>query len=145
MLLSSLALVLAIAAAGPQAATATAPAPKAGAASPVMSVAVEAAPGGGEAGQQWAQELRTALERRKDEFRAPRKGEKPELVVRIDSVSKTANGSSLMTGALVEGTRVNTFNLTYAGEARPQAEKFAHSLRRFAEQMKTAPPQPAKK
>jgi hypothetical protein len=99
----------------------------------------------GAAGQQWGQELRSALEPRKDEFRPARKGEKPELVVRIESVARAPKGGDVMNGALVVGTRVNPFSLTYPGEIRPQAEKLAGSLRRFAEQTRTAPPPPAAK
>ena len=144
-MLITLALLAAFAAARPQA-TAAPPAPsKTGAALPVMCVAVEAAPTAGAAGQQWAQELRTALEPRKDEFRAPRKGEKPELVVRIDSVAPAPKGGNVMTGALVEGPRMRPFNVSYPGEIRPQAEALSRSLRRFAEQMKSAPPAPPQK
>jgi hypothetical protein len=144
-MLITLALLAAFAAARPQA-TAAPPAPsKTGAALPVMSVAVEAAPTAGAAGQQWAQDLHTALETRKDEFRSPRKGEKPELVVRIDSVAAAPKGGNVMTGALVEGTLVRPFNVTYPGEVRPQAEALSRGLRRFAEQMKNAPPPPPKK
>jgi hypothetical protein len=136
MLLNTLALLAAFAAA-PQS-TAAPAAPRAAGA--VMSVAVEVAAAAGAAGQQWGLELRTALEPRRDEFRPARKGEKPELVVKVESVARAPKGGDVMSGALVVGTRVNPFSLTYSGEIRPQAEKLAGNLRRFAEQTRTAPP-----
>jgi hypothetical protein len=147
MLLTTLALLATFAAADPhpQAAAAPPAPPKTGAAGPAMSVAVEVAPVAGAAGQQWGQELRTALEPRKDEFRPPRKGEKPELVVRIDSVAPAPKGGKVMTGALVEGTRVRVFNVTYPGDVRPQAEALSRNLRRLADQLKSAPPRSPKK
>lgn len=141
MLLNTLAFLLAFASAvtEPQAA-APRPAPAKPAAP--MTVAVEVAPSAGPAGQQWGQELRTALETRKDEFRLARKGEKAELVVHIDSVAAAPRGGSVMNGSLAIAARVSPFNVTYPGEARPQAEALARNLRRFAEQLKSAPARP---
>lgn len=142
MLLNSLAVLLAFASAftEPQAA-APRPAPAKPAA--VMTVAVEVAPSAGAAGQLWGQELRNALEPRRDEFRLARKGEKAELVVRIDSVAATPRGGSVMNGSLAIAARVHPFNVSYPGEARPQADALARNLRRFAEQVKSAPARPA--
>jgi hypothetical protein len=141
MLLNTLALLL-VAASGQTQAPAAKPAAAPTPASSVMSVVVEPSSTAGAAGQQWAQELRTALEARKDEFRAPRKGEKPELVVRIESVAAVADGRHMLGAALVIGARVSPFNVTYAGESRQQAEALARNLRRVAEKAKTAPPPP---
>jgi hypothetical protein len=145
MLLTTLALAIALAPAAamqpPTAPAATAPAaPKS-----AMSVRVEAAASAGAPVQKWAQELRTALEARKDEFRLARTGEKAELVFKVDSVAAAPNGGNVMNGALVMGAQVKPFGLTYPGEIRPQAEAFARNLRKLAEQMKTAPPPPATK
>ena len=89
--------------------------------------------------QTWAKELRAALDQRKDEFRPAKPGESAELVVRIDSVAPGTDGAQVMTGALVLGKNARPFNLSYAGEAAPQAEKLARNLRKLADQMKTAP------
>jgi hypothetical protein len=133
----SLALALVLAA---QAASA-APAPAAKKLPPV-SFEVKADAKGGAAAKTWADELRTAMAARKDDFRAPKAGEKPEVVVQVDSVGPVPNGS-MMKGSLVVGGTPHPFNLSYAGPSAPQTEKLARNLRQYAEQMKTAPP-PAK-
>jgi hypothetical protein len=89
--------------------------------------------------QNWAKELRAALGQRKDEFRPAKAGETAELVVRIDSVVPGASGSHVLNGALVMDKKAHPFNLSYPGEAGPQAEKLARNLRKYADQMKTAP------
>jgi hypothetical protein len=145
MLLNLLALAIALASAGPQAAAAPPaqqPAPLG-----VMSFALEVSPQAGAAGKEWAQELRPALEARKQEFRPVRKDEKPELLVRIDSVVPAAQGGSVLKAALVFGTKQEPFNLRYSTEIRPTAEKLARNLRRIAEQRRSsaAPPPSAPK
>ena len=89
--------------------------------------------------QAWANELRAALDQRKDEFRRAKPGESAELVVRVDSVVPGPDGAQVMKGALALGKNSRPFNLSYAGEAAPQAEKLARNLRKLADQMKTAP------
>jgi hypothetical protein len=117
------------AAASPQAVTKSTP----------MSVAVEADAKGGAAVDAWARELRSALEARKDEFRPPRAGEKPELVVRLESIGKAADGTPLLNGALVLGTSRRPFNYGFK-DVKAQAEVLARNLRKLADQMKGGPP-----
>jgi hypothetical protein len=99
-----------------------------------MTVAVEAAPKGGAALDQWAKELARALEARKDEFRVVKPDEKPELVVRLDSVTPRKNAPSLL--ALVcrraGGERAFTYTFT---EVEADAEKLARNLRAVADQI----------
>jgi len=104
-----------------------------------MSVQVEAAARADAGVQAWVKELRAALEARKDEFRLTKKGETAELVVRIDSLGKGQNDLQVMVGTLLMGKSSHPFNLSYPGEVAPQAEKLARNLRKFADQMKTAP------
>jgi hypothetical protein len=104
-----------------------------------MTVQVQAATAADALAQSWASELRTALEARKDEFRIAKKGQTPELVVRIDSVGKGQNDNKVMNGSLLMGTVSHPFNLTYPGEVAPQAEKLARNLRKYADQLKAAP------
>lgn len=116
------------------------PQPPATAAKPVpMSVEVRTAAKAEAPVQAWANELRAALDQRKDEFRRAKPGESAELVVRIDSVAPGPDGTQVMKGALVLGKNARPFNLSYAGEAAPQAEKLARNLRKLADPMKTAP------
>ena len=103
-----------------------------------MAVQVETAAKADAGTQAWAKELRTALEARKDEFRVVKPGETAELVVRIDSVAKTATDASVMNGALAVGKTAKPFSLSYAGPSAVQAEKLARNLRRLADQMKSA-------
>jgi hypothetical protein len=116
---------------------AQAPAPASPKAVP-MSVQVHAAASADAAAQAWATELRTALEARKDEFRAARKGETPELVVRIDSVGKGAGDGKVMNGTLLIGKSSHPFNLSYPGDPSPQAEKLARNLRKYVDQLKAS-------
>jgi hypothetical protein len=126
----ALALLLAApqAAASPQAASKTTP----------MSVAVEADAKGGPEVETWARELRSALEARKEEFRPARGGEKPELVVRLESVGKAADGTALLNGALVLGTSRRPFNYGFK-DVKAQAEVLARNMRKLADQMKAGP------
>jgi len=117
-----------------------APQPPAAAKPAPMTVEVRAAAKADAPVQAWAKELRAALDRRKDEFRPAKPGEAAELVVRIDSVAGGAGGTQVMNGALVMGKNARPFNLSYPGEPAPQAEKLARNLRKYAEQMKAAPP-----
>jgi hypothetical protein len=102
-----------------------------------MAVQVQAASGDA-AVRTWAKELRAALEARQDEFRPARPGEKPEFVVRIDSVGKEQDGTPVMNGALILGKTTKPFNYTFK-DVRVEAEKLARNLRKYAEQMKAAP------
>lgn len=129
------ALALALLLAAPQAATSP---PAASKASP-MSVAVEADAKGGPEVETWARELRSALEARKDEFRPARAGEKPELVVRLESIGKAADGTALLNGALVLGTSRRPFNYGFK-DVKAQAEVLARNMRKLADQMKAGPP-----
>jgi hypothetical protein len=131
----ALALVLAAQAAAP----AAAPAEAAKKLAPI-SFQVQADAKGGAAAKAWADELRKAVEARKDEFRAAKPGEKPEMVVRVDSVAPTANGGHVMNGALVVGGSPHAFNLSYVGDSAPQTERLARNLRKYAEQLKTSTP-----
>jgi hypothetical protein len=123
---------------------AAAPAPAAAAIKLVpITFAVKADPKGGADAKAWADELRTAVAARTDEFRAPRPGENPEVVVQIDSVGPTASGRA-MKGSLVVGGAPHPFSLSYAGPSKPQTEALARNLRKYADQMKAAPPAPAR-
>ena len=103
-----------------------------------MSVQVQA-PAGADAGvQAWVKELRAALEARKDEFRLAKAGEKPELLVRVDFVGKAQDGTPVLNGALLLGKTTRQFAYGFT-DVRVEAEKLARNLRKFADQMKTAP------
>jgi len=104
-----------------------------------MSVQVQPATTADAGVQAWVKELRAALQARQDEFRLAKKGETAELVVRIDSMGKGQNDLQVMAGTLLMGKSSQPFNLTYPGEVAPQAEKLARNLRKYADQMKTAP------
>jgi hypothetical protein len=131
----TLALALIVAA---QAATAG-PAPAAKKVAP-MTFQVQSDAKGGAAAKAWADELRKAVEARKDEFRPTKAGEKPDVLVRVDSVSPAANESTVMSGALVVAGAPHPFNLSYKGPSAPQTEKLARNLRNLAERMKASPP-----
>ena len=105
-----------------------------------MTFQVQADTKGGAAAKAWADELRTAVEARKDEFRPAKPGEKPDVLVRVDSVAPVANGANVMNGALVVGGTPHPFNLSYKGPRRPQTEALARNLRKYAEQIKASPP-----
>lgn len=132
----SLALVFVLAA---QAAAGPAPATAAKKLVP-MTFQTQADAKGGAAAKAWADELRTAVEARKDEFRVAKPGEKPELLVQVDAVGPAANGATVMKGALVVGGAPHPFSLSYSGPSRPQTEVLARNLRKYAEQMKASPP-----
>jgi len=134
-MLATLALVSVFAA---QAATVQPPAATPAKVAP-MSVQVEAAAKADAGVQAWVKELRAALEARKDEFRLAKKGETPDLVVRIDSVGKGQNDLQVMVGTLLMAKSSHPFNLSYPGETAPQAELLARNLRKYADQMKAAP------
>jgi len=61
-----------------------------------MTVQVEASAKDAPGVTEWARELRTALEARKDEFRLVKPGEQAELVVRLDSVGGDASGAAIL-------------------------------------------------
>jgi hypothetical protein len=135
-MLSTLALASLLAAQAAQAAQA----PAAASAKVVpMTVEVQAAAGADAGVQSWVKELRAALEARKDEFRPAKKGQTAELVVRVDSLGKGPNDVHVMNGTLLMGKSSHPFNLSYPGEVAPQAEKLARNLRKYADQLKTAP------
>ena len=104
-----------------------------------MTVQVQAAAGADAGVQAWVKELRAALEARKDEFRLAKKGETPELVVRIDSVGKGQNDLQVMNGTLLMGKSTHPFNLSYPGECGPPGREAGRNLRKYADQLKTAP------
>jgi len=112
-------------AAGKQAATAKTP----------MAMRVDAAAQGGPAVEDWAKELRTALEARKDEFKPATAKEKAELVVRLDSVAAGTAGSQVLKGELALGEAKRPFTYTFTN-VRADAEKLARNLRSVADQMK---------
>jgi hypothetical protein len=100
-----------------------------------ISVVVEA-PAGASAGvQAWVAELRTALAARKDEFRAPKAGEKPELVVRLSSVAPADAGKTMLSWEVVRAGQTKPFNFTYSGAVRQQAEKLARNMRGLTDPM----------
>ena len=105
-----------------------------------IAVQVQAAAGADAGVQAWVKALSTALEARKDEFRLVKKGQTAELVVRIDSLGKGQNDVQVMNGTLLMGKVSHPFNLSYPGEVAPQAEKLARNLRKYADQLKAAPP-----
>lgn len=129
------ALLLAVAPAAAQATTA-APAP-------AMSVSVETAADATADVRRWAQELRQAVAERPQEFRAPRKGEKPELVVRIDSLARASNGENVLSAVLLAGKQSKPFTLRYGGDSRPMARKLAGHLRAYAKQAQAGAGAPA--
>jgi hypothetical protein len=100
-----------------------------------MSVQVEAAAKGGKAVEDWAKELRGALAARKDEFRLSADKEKPEFVVRLDSVGAKAGGPQMISGALVLGAATRPFTYSFT-DVKQDAEKLARNLRTVADQMK---------
>ena len=103
-----------------------------------MSVQVQAAAGADAGVQAWVKELRAALEARKDEFRLAKAGEKPELLVRVDSVGKAQDGTPVLNGALLLGKTTRQFAYGFT-DVKAQAQVLARNLRKFADQMKTAP------
>lgn len=122
----------------------TAKAPAATAAKPI-SVLVETPAKASAETLAWAAELRTALAARKTEFRAAKPGEKPELVVQVESVAPAAQGAITMTGALVRADQTKPFNLTNNAPARQQAELLARNLRKLTDPMAAAPAAAPKK
>jgi hypothetical protein len=89
--------------------------------------------------QNWAKELRTALGARKQEFRLVAPGETPEFVVRLDSIGKRQDGTPVLKGAFVLGKAApRPFDYGFT-DVRTEAEKLARNLRKYADQMKSAP------
>jgi hypothetical protein len=103
-----------------------------------MSVQVQSAAGADGGVQAWVKELRAALEARKDEFRLAKAGEKPELLVRVDSVGKAQDGTPVLNAALLLGKTTRQFAYGFT-DVKAQAQVLARNLRKFADQMKTAP------
>ena len=115
-----------------------APAPAAPAKAVPMAVQVQAAASGDATVRTWAKELRAALEARKDEFRLATKAETAELVVRVDSLGKAQDGTPVLNAALVLGKTTRPFAYGFT-DVKVQAQALARNLRKFADQMKTAP------
>jgi hypothetical protein len=115
-----------------------APAPAAPAKVVPLTVQVEADPKADATVQAWAKELRTALGERKDEFRLALPAEKPEFLVRIDSIGKGEGGTPILNGALVLGKTTRPFAYSFT-DVKTQAQALARNLRKYADQMKTAP------
>jgi hypothetical protein len=99
-----------------------------------LSVAVEAGPGGGAVVAEWATELRRALAARKDEFRLVKDQEKPEFVVRLDSVTPRQGAPSLLAFVCRRGAAERSFSYSFS-EVKPEAEKLARNLRSVADKL----------
>ena len=108
----SLALALVLVAQTSAAAPAPAPAKKL----PPASFEVRADAKGGAAAKAWADELRGFMTARKDEFRAPRPGEKADVVVQVDSVAPAPNGSQEPTAKVISTPRQTTAPIAAAGD-----------------------------
>jgi ABC-type phosphate transport system substrate-binding protein len=100
-----------------------------------MAMRVEASPNGGKPVEDWAKELRTALEARKDEFRPAAAKEKAEFVVRLDSIGPGTAGNQIVKGELALGEAKRPFTYSFTS-VRADAEKLARNLRPVADQMK---------
>ena len=133
-MLSTLALASLVAA---QAAAAQSPAAAPAKIAP-MTVQVQAAAGADAGLQAWVKELRAALEARKDEFRPAGPGEKPEFLVRVDSVGKAKDGTPVLNGSFVLGKTTRPFAYGFT-DVKVQAQALARNLRKYADQMKTTP------
>lgn len=81
----------------------------------------------------WADELRTALGARKDEFRVVPAAARADVVVRLDAIEPAAEGVSTLKAALVRDGKARPFTYTF-GDVKKDAEKLARNLRRLAEQ-----------
>jgi len=103
-----------------------------------MSVEVRTAPKAGADVESWAKELRAALAARTQEFRPAKRGEKPELVVQLDSIGKRADGTPVLNGsfALANG-QPRPFGYGFT-DVKAEAGKLARNLRGYADQMKAA-------
>ena len=126
------------------AAVLVAQAPAAGSAKPAttakvapIAVRVDASAKGGPAVEEWAKELRTALEARKQEFHLATAKEKPDFVVRLDSVAPGSVGNQVLAGAFALGEVNRPFTYTFTN-VRSEAEKLARNLRLVADQMKAS-------
>ena len=105
-----------------------------------MSVEVRTAPKAGAELQSWAKELRAALAARKQEFRPAKPGERPEFVVRLDSIGKMSDGTPALNGSFALGSgKPRPFNYGFT-DMKAEAEKLARNLRGYADQMKAAAP-----
>ena len=105
-----------------------------------MSVEVRTAPKAGVDVESWAKELRAAIAARTQEFRPAKPGERPELVVQLDSIAKRADGTPVLNGsfALANG-KPQPFNYGFT-DVKTEAGKLARNLRRYADQLKAAAP-----
>ena len=100
-----------------------------------MSVRVDVSAKGGPAVEDWAKELRTALDARKEEFHLATAKEKAEFVVQLDSVGTAATGTPVLGGQLLLGEAKRPFTYSFTN-VRTDAEKLARNLRTVADQMK---------
>ena len=120
---------------------AAAPAP----AKPAVMVArVEAASPSTPEITEWVKELRAALEARKDEFRMAKKVEEPELVVRVEAVSRTKEGKHALRLGLFRAKRMHEFSYFYEGKVAAHAAILARNLQGIVNQMEAAPTAPSK-
>jgi hypothetical protein len=133
-MLSTLALASLFAA---QAAAAQSPAAAPAKVAP-MTVQVQADAKADATMQAWAKELRAALEARQDEFRLAGPGEKPEFLVRVDSVGTAKDGTPVLNGSFVLGKTTRPFAYGFT-DIKVQAQALARNLRKYADQMKTTP------
>jgi hypothetical protein len=102
-----------------------------------LSVTVEKGAGGGAVVTEWATELRRALLARKDEFRLAKDGEKPEFVVRLDSVTLRPGAPSLLAFVCRRGAAERSFSYSFT-EVKPEADKLARNLRSVADKLQGA-------
>jgi len=134
---------------------ASSPPPPASPAATPLAVHVAVPEGASDATTQWARDLEAAIRARAGDLVLVADPSAAALVVRILSVEKGAAAgveapgegeSMVMRGALVVGDAdPKEFNLTYRGDARPQAEALARNLHQFGTDMRSAakPPAPA--
>lgn len=104
-----------------------------------MSVEVRAKADADAATQSWAGELRAALAARPDEFRLAKPGEKAELVVRLESLGQSDDGTPSLHAALVVGDSTRPFTYGYR-DVKADAAKLARNLRKLADQVKASGP-----
>ena len=124
-MLTSLALAAVLAAAAPAA-------PQPVAVQPI-SVQVEAAPKGPADLKAYADELRAALLARKDEFRATKTGEKPELRLHLVSLAPTPDGKTTLRWDVLRAGQAKSWTFIGAGSVRQQAELLARNMRKVTD------------
>ncbi len=95
--------------------------------------------------EEWAKQLRAAIEARKDEFRMAKRGEEPELRVLVKSVSPAKDGKTALRLALARGEQTHEFSYFYEGKVASHAAILARNLRAIVDNMGSAAPAPRKK